>query len=110
NARDAVRLATVGGAKALGLPADLGALEVGRLADFFLFDPFRLATVPVHEPLSTLVYAGQPTNVDTVVVDGQVVLEGRRFPGIDEEAFVHEVNERALALSQRIGTFRLVKG
>jgi 5-methylthioadenosine/S-adenosylhomocysteine deaminase len=110
NARDILRLATVGGAKALGLPADLGALEVGRLADFFLFDPMRLKSVPVHEPIGTLIYTGEQTNVDTVVIDGKVVLAGGKFPNVDEEAFVQEVNERALALSQRIGTFRLVKG
>ncbi len=110
NARDILRLATVGGARALGLPADLGALEVGRLADFFLFDPFRLKSVPMHEPLSTLVYTGEQSNVDTVVIDGKVVLEGCRFTTIDEEAFVREVHERALSLSRRIGTFRLVEG
>jgi 5-methylthioadenosine/S-adenosylhomocysteine deaminase len=110
NARDILRLATVGGAKALGLPADLGALEVGRLADFFLFDPMRLKSVPMHEPIGTLVYTGEQTNVDTVVIDGRVVLEGGKFPNIDEEAFVQEVHERAVALSQRVGTFRLMKG
>jgi 5-methylthioadenosine/S-adenosylhomocysteine deaminase len=110
NARDILRLATVGGARALGLPADLGALEVGRLADFFLFDPYRLKSVPMHEPLSTLVYAGEQSNVDTVVIDGKVVLEGCRFTSIDEEAFVREVHDRALALSRRTGTFRLVEG
>src|SRR5262245_60787179 len=110
NARDILRLATLGGATALGLPSDLGAIEVGRLADFFLFDPYRLKSVPMHEPLSTLVYAGEQTNVDTVVVDGQVVLEGGKFATVDEEAFVREVHDRALALSQRIGTFRLVEG
>jgi 5-methylthioadenosine/S-adenosylhomocysteine deaminase len=110
NARDILRLATVGGAKALGLPADLGALEVGRLADFFLFDPMRLKSVPMHEPIGTLIYAGEQTNVDTVVIDGKVVLEDGTFPDLDEEAFVREVHERALALSQRIGSFRLVKG
>jgi 5-methylthioadenosine/S-adenosylhomocysteine deaminase len=110
NARDILRLATVGGATALGLPSDLGAIEAGRLADFFLFDPYRLKSVPMHEPLSTLVYAGEQTNVDTIVIDGQVVLEGGRFATVDEEAFVREVHERALALSRRIGTFRLVEG
>ena len=110
NARDILRLATVGGARALGLPADLGALEVGRLADFFLFDPYRLKSVPMHEPLSTLVYAGEQSNVDTVVIDGKIVLESGRFTSIDEEAFVREVQDRALSLSRRIGTFRLAEG
>ena len=58
--------------------------------------PVRLKSVPMHEPISTLVYAGEQTNVDTVVIDGKVVLEAGRFPNIDEEAFVREVHERAL--------------
>lgn len=109
-ARDSLRLATVGGAKAVGLPSDLGALEVGRLADLFLFDPLRLKSVPVHDPISALVYTGGQSNVDTVIIDGRVVLEGCEFPNIDEEAFIREVNDRALALARRVGTFRLTKG
>ena len=58
NARDMLKLATVGGANALGAPDLLGALEVGRLADFFLFDPAHLTTTPVHDPISAVVYAG----------------------------------------------------
>jgi 5-methylthioadenosine/S-adenosylhomocysteine deaminase len=110
NARDSLRLATVGGAKAVGLSADMGALEVGRLADLFVFDPLRLKSVPVHDPISALVYTGSQSNVDTVVIDGRVVLEHGEFTTIDEEALVREVNERALALSQRVGTFRLTRG
>jgi hypothetical protein len=45
-----------------------------------------------------------------VIVDGNVVLDAGRFPSIDEEAFVQEVQERALALAQRVGTFRLMRG
>src|SRR6476659_5331089 len=110
NARDVLRVATAGGAKALGLSADLGALDVGRLADMFLFDPYRLKTVPMHDPISTLVYAGSQSNVHTVIVDGNVVLDAGRFPNIDEDAFVREVQERALALAERVGTFRLMRG
>lgn len=110
NSRDILRLATLGGARALGLPNDLGALEVGRLADFFLFDPYRLKSVPMHDPISNIVYTGSQQNVHTVVVDGRVVLDAGRFPDLDEEAFVREVHERALALAQRVGTFRLMRG
>jgi 5-methylthioadenosine/S-adenosylhomocysteine deaminase len=110
NARDVLRVATAGGAKALGLGADLGALDVGRLADMFLFDPYRLKTVPMHDPISTLVYAGSQSNVHTVIVDGNVVLDAGRFANIDEDAFVREVQERALALAERVGTFRLMRG
>jgi 5-methylthioadenosine/S-adenosylhomocysteine deaminase len=110
NARDALKLATDGGAKAVGLPADLGALEVGRLADLFLLDPYRLKTVPVYDPISALVFQSGQSNVDTVVIDGKIVLEGGRFTQVDEQALVREVQERALALSRRVGTHWLAKG
>jgi 5-methylthioadenosine/S-adenosylhomocysteine deaminase len=109
-ARDVFRLATVGGARGVGLPDDLGAIEPGRLADLFLFDPYRLKSVPVHDPISSLVYASGESNVDTVIVDGRVVMAGGRLTTIDEAAFVREVHDRALALSERIGTFRLLRG
>lgn len=110
NARDVLQLATAAGAKAVGLPGDLGALEAGRLADLFLIDPYRLKTVPVHDPISSLVYGCSQSNVDTVVIDGEVVLDGGRLTRVDEDALVREVQERAVALADRIGTSWLAKG
>jgi 5-methylthioadenosine/S-adenosylhomocysteine deaminase len=109
-ARDALRLATSGGARALGLEDDLGALEPGRLADLFLFDPWRLKTVPVHEPLSALVWASSQSNIEVVVVGGQVVVEDGRSTRIDEADLMREVSERAFTLAQRAGTAHLAQG
>ena len=110
NARDMLKLATVAGAKALGVPDLLGALEVGRLADLFLFDQYQLNTVPAHDPISALVYAGGPQNVETVIVGGEVLLEKGRCTRVDEEALVREMQERAVAVSRRAGTIRFLKG
>jgi len=109
-ARDALQLATVGGARSLGLVDELGAIEVGRLADMFLFDPWRLKTVPVHEPISALVWASSQANVETVIVDGQVVLEDGRSTRIDETDLMREVTDRAAELSRRAGTAHLTIG
>src|SRR5262245_6295093 len=109
NARDMLKLATVGGAKAIGAEDLLGALEVGRLADFFLFDPKHLATTPVHDPISAVVYAGTPQNVDTVVVGGDVLLDEGVCTKVDETALIEEMQERAIACSIRTGTTRFVK-
>ncbi len=109
NARDMLKLATLGGASALGVPDTLGALEVDRLADFFLFDPAHLNTTPVHDPISAVVYFGAPENVDTVVVGGEVLLDEGRCTRVDEAALVEEMQERALACSIRTGTTRFVK-
>jgi 5-methylthioadenosine/S-adenosylhomocysteine deaminase len=109
NARDMLKLATVAGAKAIGAPDLLGALEVGRLADFFLFDTAHLHTTPVHDPISAVVYAGTPQNVDTVVVGGEVLLDEGVCTRIDEAALIEEMQERAIACSIRTGTTRFVK-
>lgn len=110
SARDMLRLATTAGAKALGVPELLGALEVGRLADFFLFDLDHINTAGWHDPISALVYMGAPHNVDTVVIGGEVVLSDGQSTRVDEGALVKELQERALALARRAGTTRYVEG
>jgi 5-methylthioadenosine/S-adenosylhomocysteine deaminase len=110
SARDTLRLAAEGGAAALGLGDELGSIEVGKLADLFLFDPYHARSVPVHDPISTLVYSSSEQNVDTVVIGGNVVLEHGKLPGFDEDAFLREVQEHAIALSRRAGTRRIVEG
>ena len=110
NARDMLYMATMAGAKALGVPDLLGSIQVGRLADFFLFDGLRLNSTPVHEPISALVYTGSPDNIETVVIGGEVVLEDGRFVKIDEAAAVAELQERSLAVAKRSNTERFVKG
>lgn len=110
SARDMLRLATSAGAKALGVPDLLGALEVGRLADLFLFDLDHINTAGWHDPISALVYMGAPHNVHTVIIGGEVVLKEGRSTRIDEEALIKELQERAVALSKRAGTARYVEG
>jgi 5-methylthioadenosine/S-adenosylhomocysteine deaminase len=110
SARDMLRLSTSAGAKALGVPDLLGALEVGRLADLFLFDLDHINTAGWHDPISALVYMGAPHNVDTVIIGGEVVLKDGRSTRLDEDALVAELQERALALARRAGTTRYVEG
>jgi 5-methylthioadenosine/S-adenosylhomocysteine deaminase len=109
NARDMLKMATVAGADALDAPDLLGALEVGRLADFFLFDQWQITTTPVHDPISALVYAGGPQNVDSVVIGGDVVLDNGRCTRIDEGALIQELQERSVAVSRRAATDRFLK-
>jgi 5-methylthioadenosine/S-adenosylhomocysteine deaminase len=109
SARDTLRLAAQGGAAALGLGDELGSLEVGKLADLFLFDPYRAGSVPVHDPISTLVYSSGEQTVATVVIGGTVVLEDGKLPGFDEDAFLREVQQRAIALSRRAGTRQIIE-
>ena len=108
-ASDAVRLATTGGAAALGRD-DFGSLEVGKRADLFVFDPQHAKSVPVHDPISTLVYSSGEVNVRTTIVGGRVVLDDRRVIGVDEEAILREAQSVAEHLSDIAGTRSRLEG
>jgi 5-methylthioadenosine/S-adenosylhomocysteine deaminase len=97
-----LRMATVGGADALGR-ADLGHLASGMQADFFVFDPRQPKSVPSHDPISTLVYSGGEANVTTTVAAGRVVLEGGRFTGVDERQLLARAQTAATDLAGRSG-------
>ena len=75
-------LATRGGAQAFGI--DAGEVRVGAAADFVILDPDRLPLVPGFNRTSDLVYAADPSCVDTVVCDGRVLMEGGVIPGEGE--------------------------
>jgi 5-methylthioadenosine/S-adenosylhomocysteine deaminase len=108
-APDALRLATSGGAAALGRD-DFGTLEVGKRADLFLFDPRHAKSIPVHDPISTLVYSSGQVNVRSTVVGGKVVLDDRRIVGVDEDAILQEAQALAEELSELAGTRTRLEG
>ncbi|MBN1858937.1 amidohydrolase [Candidatus Bipolaricaulota bacterium] len=89
SAEDAFKLATQNGAAACGTNA--GALEVGTLADLVLIDLDRCPTMPVHRPLSAVVYASDPASVTDVYVDGQPLLRNGELLTLDEEKIRAEV-------------------
>ncbi len=82
-ARKVFDAATIDGARALGRD-DIGRLVPGAKADIVIVDLSKLHIGPVDDPIKSLVYAASGTDVDTVLVDGKVVVKGGRVPGIDE--------------------------
>jgi len=97
SAPQALHMATRGGALALNLP-DLGALEAGTLADIILLDFDKPHLTPAGRVVSDLVYAAYGSDVDTVIVHGQVLMEGRKLLTLDEERIRAKVNESARRL------------
>src|SRR5689334_4549839 len=79
-----LRLATLDGAKAMGLDSEIGSLEVGKRADVALVRLDRLHATPVADVVSALVYSAETDDVDTVIIDGQVVMLERRLLTVDE--------------------------
>lgn len=84
NAGEVLEMATIGGAKAIGREKDLGSIEPGKKADFFLFNPKTPKATPMADPVATLVYSSSEENVDTVVVGGTVLLEGGNYTTVNE--------------------------
>jgi cytosine/adenosine deaminase-related metal-dependent hydrolase len=92
-AREALRMATAGGAKAVLMQDAIGSLEVGKRADIVLLDLNTQAFTPLNDPVHQLVYCETGHSVDTVLVNGNVVLEGGAFVNLDEEALLQEAKE-----------------
>ncbi|SMO32144.1 amidohydrolase family protein [Halorubrum cibi] len=72
-ARDTLEMATIEGAKALGMADEIGTITPGKRADLVLVDASDFMTAPSHSPVQTVVFQSDPSHIDTVLVDGEVV-------------------------------------
>ena len=93
SAHRALRMATLNGARALGLEDQTGSLEVGKLADMVAFDLSRLAQQPIYDPVSQLIYSSGRDCVRHVWVGGKQLLNDRRLSRMDEERLVATARE-----------------
>ena len=98
-ARQALTMATRNGARALGLEAEVGSVEVGKRADLIVVDASRPHLVPANDVYSTLVYAARGSDVRTTLVDGEVLVDDFRPKHVDllELRATAETEARALA-------------
>ena len=83
-------MATLGGARALGLEGDIGSLEVGKKADIAVVRTEQAHIAPSNDPYSTLVYAAHGHDVEHVFVDGRKVVKRGRVVGVNESRAVHK--------------------
>jgi len=102
-AEAALEMATLSGAEALGLGDQLGSIEVGKKADFVLFDTERPEWQAMWNPVSNLVYNADGRSVHTVIVDGRVVVDAYRQSFVDEPALFAKVQEIGEQLQARTG-------
>jgi 5-methylthioadenosine/S-adenosylhomocysteine deaminase len=94
-AQSVLEMATVNGARALGLGENLGSLEVGKKADLILVDLRKPHLTPLSNVISHLVYSATGSDVDTVIVDGKVVMQGRRVLTLEEDKVLEEAQRVA---------------
>ncbi len=100
---DVLWMACRGGAIAFGQPESIGSLAPGKKADIVLVDLDSPLAMPVHKPTSALVYNATARDVDTVIVNGKVLLSGKRLLHIDEKAILAEAREVCRGLFKRAG-------
>ncbi|CAA7601049.1 Amidohydrolase family [Acididesulfobacillus acetoxydans] len=98
-----LEMATIEGAKALGMENEVGSLEIGKKADLFLFNPrLSLKAIPMHNPVSTLVYSSSYNNIEIVMIDGNIVLEGGKFSRVNEEEVIGRCQRQAEQLRAEV--------
>ena len=94
-AEQVLRMATRGGAAAIGMPGELGSVEVGKKADLIVLDDGGLAAAPMtdyedDDPVKRIVSAYQSASVRTSIIDGRVVMENRELLTLDEEGVLED--------------------
>ena len=102
-AETALELATIRGARALGLGDEIGSIEPGKKADLVLYDTRRAEWATLFNPVNSLVYNADGRSVHTVLVDGRVVVEDHTPLFVDEQALIAEVQSVGESMLARAG-------
>jgi 5-methylthioadenosine/S-adenosylhomocysteine deaminase len=98
SARTVLAMATIGGARALGMERHIGSLEPGKRADVIVVSMTSARQTPMYDPISHLVYATNGSDVQATIVNGKVLMRGRRMLTLDEEPILAE----ARLLSEKV--------
>jgi len=93
SARDVLEMATIGGARVLGLDKKIGTLERGKRADLVIVDLRQAKTQPVYAVESAIVYAASGSSVVTTIVDGRVLMRDRKLLTVDEAAALQKAKQ-----------------
>ena len=106
----AVEMATINGARGVGLENRIGSIEVGKEADFVLFDAMQPEWQPLYNPVSNLVYSATGSSVRDVFVAGEQVLKDGRLTRVDHDALMRQVGDASRRIASRLDMKKLLKG
>lgn len=109
-AESVLEMATINGAKALGLDDRVGSLEVGKKADFVAIDVRGIRSQPWFNPASAVVYTATGQDVELVVVDGKVLVQGGELQTMNEQEIVEEAKKRSREVVERAGLSSKMQG
>ena len=94
-------MATINGAKALGLEAVTGSLKPGKKADVVIIDTAKAHLTPLNNPISAVAYGVQSADVKTVICNGKILLEDYNVVSLDEQQILSDAQNAARALTAR---------
>jgi len=100
-AEKVLRMATIEGARALELEKIVGSLEVGKKADLILINGEKPHFIPMHDVYANLVYSAQGSDVDTVIVDGEILMENRKVKTLNESEVMEKAQKTARDLIEK---------
>lgn len=100
---DVFEMATIQSAKTLRMEDEIGSLEPGKKADVTICGLDQIQMTPNIKPISALVMAANGFNVDTVIIDGEIVLKDKKFTKIDEELIISKANTKIREMVAKAG-------
>jgi 5-methylthioadenosine/S-adenosylhomocysteine deaminase len=109
DAQSVVEMATMGGARVLGMEKDIGSLEPGKKADMILLDMMQPHAHPIYNIYSLLVYSMKAADVETVIVDGKFIMRDRKLLHLDEKSIYGKIEEVALRIREKNNLLSLTK-
>lgn len=101
-----LEMATLHGAKAIGLEKKIGSLQPGKKADVVIFDANRPEWQPLHNPVANLVYNANGNTAHTVLVDGKILMEKGRIMMVDEDELIQKALHASIAVAKRGGVLK----
>jgi 5-methylthioadenosine/S-adenosylhomocysteine deaminase len=104
-----LEMVTIDAARALGMEAEIGSLEVGKKADVVLVDLFKPHLMPLNMPVLRITAFANAADVDTTIIDGRVLMRGRRVLSVDEPAILEQAQIACDRMLERSGLAHLTK-
>jgi 5-methylthioadenosine/S-adenosylhomocysteine deaminase len=104
NAKSVVEMATIDGARALHMEKEIGSLDAGKKADLVLISLNKPNAVPMYDVYAQIAYSLKGSDVETVIIDGRVVMQGHLLLTVDEPKVLEKAREYGKAVKASLGT------
>lgn len=109
DAQTVVEMATMGGARVLGMESEIGSLEAGKKADMILMDMLQPHAHPIYNIYSLLVYSMKGADVESVIIDGKFVMRDRKILNMDEKSLYKKIESVAVKIREKNNLLTLKK-